>query len=260
MLTNNNASRRASVGLNDMRHRTIVCAVLATTLLGSCLTGQSASEPTAVPPPKVDVGQEVVWVVKYRPDICLPAEKCEARVYEWQGTDRHWYGHLLVLPDREAITWIGPVLRQAQEGDAFLARGTVSGFTDVVASPDARPSLVPMLQNVTLRSLEDEPSCDAAGVRIAVQTDAFSQWMIRNVGRLKKYWLIPAAASAVRGTVEISFDVDKSGAITNLSIDRSLTAPADEAARRAVVGSGPWSPVPESITPSPSSVSVKFCY
>jgi TonB family protein len=89
----------------------------------------------------------------------------------------------------------------------------------------------------------------------------FGPWIRRFVAQIKRNWLIPLAAMAMKGHVVITFNVHKDGRITDLAV----AAPSDveafnHAAYNALAMSNPTHPLPSEY-PSPQAFfTVTFYY
>jgi TonB family protein len=101
----------------------------------------------------------------------------------------------------------------------------------------------------------------------AIQFDTkgveFGPWVRRFVAQVKRNWepLIPLAVMTMRGHVVITFNVHKSGAITDLAIVKPAPIEAfDTAAYGALVSSNPTQPLPPEYPADKAFFTVTFFY
>lgn len=99
----------------------------------------------------------------------------------------------------------------------------------------------------------------------AIQFDTkgveFGPWIRRFVAQVKRNWLIPTAAMMMKGHVVITFNVHKSGAITDLTIVQPSNVDAfNNAAYGALVSSNPTVPLPAEYPSEQAFFTVTFFY
>jgi TonB family protein len=101
----------------------------------------------------------------------------------------------------------------------------------------------------------------------AIQFDTkgveFGPWVRRFVAQVKRNWepLIPLAAMTMHGHVVITFNVHKSGAITDLAVVQPAPIEAfDTAAYGALVSSNPTAPLPPEYPADKAFFTVTFFY
>jgi TonB family protein len=89
----------------------------------------------------------------------------------------------------------------------------------------------------------------------------FGPWVRRFVAQVKSNWLIPMAAMTMRGHVVITFNVHKSGALTDLSVIRPSSIEAfNIAAYGALAASNPTIPLPPEYPADKAFFTVTFYY
>jgi len=99
----------------------------------------------------------------------------------------------------------------------------------------------------------------------AIQFDTkgveFGPWIRRFVAQVKRNWLIPTAAMMMKGHVVITFNVHKTGAITELTIVQPSNVDAfNNAAYGALVSSNPTVPLPAEYPSEQAFFTVTFFY
>jgi len=99
----------------------------------------------------------------------------------------------------------------------------------------------------------------------AIQFDTkgveFGPWIRRFVAQVKRNWLIPTAAMMMKGHVVITFNVHKSGAITDLTVVQPSSVDAfNNAAYGALVSSNPTVPLPAEYPSEQAFFTVTFFY
>src|SRR5262245_2380604 len=99
----------------------------------------------------------------------------------------------------------------------------------------------------------------------AIQFDTkgveFGPWIRRFVAQVKRNWLIPTAAMMMKGHVVITFNVHKSGAITDLTVVQPSNVDAfNNAAYGALVSSNPTVPLPAEYPSEQAFFTVTFFY
>jgi TonB family protein len=111
----------------------------------------------------------------------------------------------------------------------------------------------------------DNPNGGGGGSSGAIQFDSkgveFGPWIRRFVAQVKRNWFVPYAAMSLRGHVVITFNVHRSGAITDLTVIGP--APVDSfnnAAFNALVSSNPTEPLPTEYPSDKAFFTVTFYY
>jgi TonB family protein len=99
----------------------------------------------------------------------------------------------------------------------------------------------------------------------AIQFDTkgveFGPWLRRFVAQIKRNWFIPYAAMAMKGHVVITFNVHKSGAITDLTVAGPSGVDAfNNAAFNALAASNPTQPLPPEYPSEKAFFTVTFFY
>ncbi len=99
----------------------------------------------------------------------------------------------------------------------------------------------------------------------AIQFDTkgveFGPWIRRFVAQVKRNWFVPYAAMSLRGHVVITFNVHKSGAITDLTVvGPSSVDSFNHAAFNALAASNPTEPLPPEYPADKAFFTVTFYY
>jgi TonB family protein len=91
----------------------------------------------------------------------------------------------------------------------------------------------------------------------------FGPWIRRFLAQLKRNWepLIPMAAMSLRGHVAITFNVHKSGALTDVSVIAPSAVPGfNSAASNALLATNPTYPLPAEYPVERATITVTFYY
>ena len=89
----------------------------------------------------------------------------------------------------------------------------------------------------------------------------FGPWIRRFVVQIKRNWLLPYAAMAFKGHTVITFNVHKSGALTDVSVIAPSTVDSfNLSARNALLASNPTQPLPPEYPSDEAFFTVTFYY
>ena len=89
----------------------------------------------------------------------------------------------------------------------------------------------------------------------------FGPWIRRFIAQIKRNWLIPYAAMAMKGHVAITFNIHKDGTITELSVPGPCNVDAfNRAAYNALATSNPTYPLPPEYPSEHAFLTVVFYY
>jgi TonB family protein len=89
----------------------------------------------------------------------------------------------------------------------------------------------------------------------------FGPWLRRFIAQIKRNWFVPYAAMSLRGHVVITFNVHKSGAITDLTVvGPSNVDSFNNAAFNALAASNPTEPLPSEYPSEQAFFTVTFYY
>jgi TonB family protein len=89
----------------------------------------------------------------------------------------------------------------------------------------------------------------------------FGPWIRRFIAQVKRNWIIPNAALAMRGRVVIQFNVHKSGAISDLAVVRPSDVDSfNRSAFNALMMSNPTTPLPPEYPDDKAFFTVTFFY
>jgi TonB family protein len=138
-----------------------------------------------------------------------------------------------------------------------LARGPVGGGR----LGDALRNLDRYMQSEQF----ENPGGDAGSFGPAIQFDTkgveFGPWIRRFIAQVKRNWLIPYAAMSMKGRVVVTFNVHKSGAISDLIVVGPSPVDAfNNAAYGALASSNPTQPLPPEYPVDKAFFTVTFFY
>jgi TonB family protein len=111
----------------------------------------------------------------------------------------------------------------------------------------------------------DNPGGDGGSFGPAIQFDTkgveFGPWVRRFIAQVKRNWLIPYAAMSMKGRVAVTFNVHKSGAISDLVVVGPSPVEAfNNAAYGALASSNPTQPLPPEYPADKAFFTVTFFY
>lgn len=111
----------------------------------------------------------------------------------------------------------------------------------------------------------ENPGGDAGSFGPAIQFDTkgveFGPWIRRFIAQVKRNWLIPYAAMSMKGRVVVTFNVHKTGALTDLAvIGPSPVEAFNNAAYGALASSNPTQPLPPEYPVEKAFFTVTFFY
>ncbi|MGE0814752.1 MAG: TonB family protein [Vicinamibacterales bacterium] len=121
------------------------------------------------------------------------------------------------------------------------------------------------LQKYVQREAMNNPTGGVQDFGPEIQFDSkgveFGPWIRRFIAQVKRNWLIPNAALAMRGHVVIQFNVHRDGAITDLAIVRPSEVDSfNRAAFNALMMSSPTTPLPPEYPDDKAFFTVTFFY
>ena len=154
------------------------------------------------------------------------------------------------LPDRA-----GPVLT--------LPQNTGNRATALPGGPlgDQLRNLQRYVQQDSFQN--EQGGADAFGPSIQFDTKGveFGPWIRRFIAQIKRNWFIPYAAWTMKGHVVMTFNVHKSGAITELNVAASSSIDSfNNAAYNALTASNPTQPLPPEYPSESCFFTVTFSY
>lgn len=168
--------------------------------------------------------------------------------------------------------------RASTPGEAPDALRLPSGANPQVARRDAPPGGQPApassplgqaLRNLSRyaeQAAYDNPNGGGSGAfGPAIQFDTkgveFGPWIRRFIAQVKRNWFVPYAAMSLKGHVVITFNVHKSGALTDLTvIGPSSVDSFNNAAFNALAASNPTEPLPMEYPSDKAFFTVTFYY
>jgi TonB family protein len=121
------------------------------------------------------------------------------------------------------------------------------------------------LSKYTEQNAFDNPGGGNGAFGPSIQFDTkgveFGPWIRRFIAQIKRNWFVPQAAMSLRGHVVITFNVHKSGALTDLTvIGPSSVDSFNNAAFNALAASNPTEPLPPEYPSEHAFFTVTFYY
>lgn len=121
------------------------------------------------------------------------------------------------------------------------------------------------LQKYVQREAMNNPTGGVQDFGPEIQFDSkgveFGPWIRRFIAQVKRNWIIPNAALAMRGRVVIQFNVHRDGAITDLAVVRPSEIDSfNRAALNALMMSSPTTPLPPEYPDDKAFFTVTFYY
>lgn len=121
------------------------------------------------------------------------------------------------------------------------------------------------LQKYVQREAMNNPTGGVQDFGPEIQFDSkgveFGPWIRRFIAQVKRNWIIPNAALAMRGRVVIQFNVHRDGAITDLAVVRPSEIDSfNRAALNALMMSSPTTPLPPEYPDDKAFFTVTFFY
>ena len=102
---------------------------------------------------------------------------------------------------------------------------------------------------------------DQAGIQFDTKGVEFGPWIRRFIERVRSNWNVPLAAMSLKGHVVITFNIHKSGVITDLQIVGPCPIDSfNTAAYGALVASSPTDPLPPEYPDEHAVFTVTFYY
>jgi TonB family protein len=173
---------------------------------------------------------------------------------------------------RGAETTVPPNTEPPRPEPSEIARTLPPAETGVRRTPEtSRPA--PGLLGEALRNLEryvqnqtfDNPQGGSNEPGATIQFDTkgveFGPWLRRFVAKVRRNWFIPQAAMTFRGRVVITFNIHKTGHITDIQVVGPSSVEAfNRAAYYAILGSNPVDPLPPEYPEPVAFFTVTFLY
>jgi len=160
-------------------------------------------------------------------------------------------------------------LRLPQASDRPAYERNESGEAASPAAPPATGALGEALRNLS-RYAEQQAFENPGGGNTGqfgpfIQFDTkgveFGPWIRRFVAQVKRNWFVPYAAMSLKGHVVITFNVHKSGALTDLSVIQPSSVDSfNNAAFNALAASNPTEPLPSEYPSDRAFFTVTFYY
>ncbi len=131
--------------------------------------------------------------------------------------------------------------------------------------PNTGPLSAQSLSRFAERAAFDNPNGGNNSLSPYIQFDTkgveFGPWLRRFIAQIKRNWFVPQAAMSLRGHVVITFNVHKSGALTDVSvIGPSVVDSFNNAAFGALASSNPTEPLPTEYPSEKAFFTVTFFY
>jgi TonB family protein len=118
-------------------------------------------------------------------------------------------------------------------------------------------------QMVRQNAFDNQDGTGVGGPSIQFDTKGveFGPWLRRFVAQIKRNWLIPYAAMAMKGHVVVTFYIHKDGTVTALSVPGPCNVDAfNRAAYNAMASSNPTYPLPPEYPADRAFFTVTFYY
>ncbi len=155
-----------------------------------------------------------------------------------------------------------PGMRSAGNGripDAPAATGTGGGRGGLLGS--AMRDLQRMVQQDAFDNQGGGSGVFGPSIQFDTKGVEFGPWIRRFIAQIKRNWLIPYAAMAMKGHVAITFYVHKDGRITELAVPGPCNVEAfNNAAYNALAASNPTYPLPPEYPSERAFFTVIFYY
>jgi TonB family protein len=140
-----------------------------------------------------------------------------------------------------------------------------SGIADRLAGRGGLGSTLDDLQRYVESYQFENPRGGGGAFGPALQFDTkgveFGPWVRRFIAQVKSNWLIPMAAMSMRGHVVITFNVHKSGMLTDITVVGPSAIDAfNNAAYGALAASNPTLPLPQEYPSDRAFFTVTFFY
>jgi TonB family protein len=108
---------------------------------------------------------------------------------------------------------------------------------------------------------QSEPGVFGSAVNFDTKGVEFGPWVRRVLAQIKKNWLIPNAAMALRGRVAVSFNVHKDGTITDIVVSVPCAFDVlNKSSSDAVAASSPTVPLPPEYPSEKALITITFYY
>jgi TonB family protein len=162
-----------------------------------------------------------------------------------------------------------PVPEPAPEVPTQAERDRLAMMQKPTVQPPAGGSLGEALRNLQ-KYVQNESFNNRNGGQTqefgpAIQFDTkgveFGPWIRRFVSQVRRNWFVPYAAMSMRGRVIITFNVHRSGAITDVTVVRPSEIDSfNTAAVNALLASNPTEPLPKEYPDDKAFFTVTFFY
>jgi TonB family protein len=176
--------------------------------------------------------------------------------------------HILVLrireivPDRDTrvrVTLSSGTTIRMRAADAYDARLTFLR-TELLQAISAANAAAARAGAGTLQGSSAAVSSDAS-VQFAAKDPESAAWLKDFMKRLRRAWMIPVPDSALHGIAKVSFNVQRDGTITDVTLAASSALESlDKAAIFAVTACSPVAPLPSNYPDRQAFLTVTFYY
>jgi TonB family protein len=157
------------------------------------------------------------------------------------------------LPQASSSLQLPSMRSQTPRGDAGRSAGGSLG--------DSLRNLQRYVQNDQFENPGGGGGANFGPLQFDTKGVEFGPWVRRFIAQVRRNWLIPQAAMSMKGHVVITFNVHKSGAITDLSIVGPCPVEAfNSAAFGALSSSNPTVPLPPEYPSEKAFFTVTFFY
>jgi len=153
------------------------------------------------------------------------------------------------------------VARTLPPADTGAKRSPTTSRPAPGALGDALKNLERYVQNETFNNPQGGLNDPGATIQFDTKGVEFGPWLRRFVAQVRRNWFVPYSSMSMRGHVVITFNVQKDGTITDLTIVGPCPIDAfNNAAFGALSGSNPTQPLPPEYPSDKAFFTVTFFY
>jgi TonB family protein len=126
---------------------------------------------------------------------------------------------------------------------------------------EALKNLQKYVQNESFNNRSGQTQEFGPAIQFDTKGVEFGPWIRRFVSQVRRNWFVPYAAMSMRGRVVITFNVHRSGAITDVTVVRPSEIDSfNTAAVNALLASNPTEPLPKEYPDDKAFFTVTFFY
>ena len=265
-------NRRDGVAVSIMVHAVILASILfAPQYL------RQIFPPQAVPPPQPQPRQDNPTFVFVQPRADLPALRQPERV-EMSDVDRSARSPekapKMETTADERMKGQGPAPQPAPQAPPVQTPSISdqrTADTALMQRPQMQPpaggqlgdalrNLQKYVQSESFNNQKGQTQ-DFGPLQFDTKGVEFGPWIRRFISQVRRNWFVPMAAMTMRGAVVITFNVHKSGALTDVTVIKpSEVESFNTAAVNALLASNPTTPLPPEYPDEKAFFTVTFFY